>query len=104
MGKYPTAVHLGANFIDIDRTWLHLLKVCDALPLTLVCSGAQLPAAERGLSLFSPEAHRYICHDGCAVKTYQLCGATPSPAGDSDSMRQVDPYSFKTLHTVTLLL
>lgn len=61
------------------RRWVLPLRVCVAFPLTLVCSGAHLPAAEGGLSLFSPETYRYIRHDGCAVKTHQLRGAAPSP-------------------------
>lgn len=68
--------HLSKTLIE---NWVPLLKACVAFPLTLVCSGAHFPAAERGLSLFSPEAYRYIRHDGCAVETYQLRGAAPSP-------------------------
>lgn len=98
MAKYPAAAHIEAMPLwDIANNFVLLLKFCVALPTTLVCSGAQFPSAERGLSLFSPETYRYICHDGCAVKTHQLRGATPSAARDSDGMKPVNPYWFKYL-------
>lgn len=66
---YVTLIEIGCCFSRFVLSFL----------LTVVCPGAHFSAAERGLSLFSPETYRYIRHDGCAVKTYQLRGAAPSP-------------------------
>ena len=74
---------------------LYLTSWCFLWPL--LCSGDQFPATEGGIPLLGPEAYWYISHDGCAPKTDQLCGATPSSTRDTNCMRQTDPHLFYTL-------